>query len=237
MPAMIGFTDIRKGVSSIELMIVISIATILASIAVPGVMSAVQRGAVNQGLDAVQSLASQAQSLARRSYQDPASPQDYRFGIALVQEGGEAFAVLLRGQNANDEYLDAGGNPVRRLPLGHNTVIWSASDPAGSNQAVLSGRIAWFYDFGTGRPVAWDSSAAPARFRETGIGTPAAAAQGRDMRFISGGDAASFQTFALQTPAVPASTVCTHLSLRSRDQRYRFAVTVYQLGLFSSVSW
>lgn len=206
----------RHGLTAIELVIVISVIALLSSMSIPSLLKILRRGSINQAGESIVRIAQEAQRRARHGSPPTPALATPHFGVAVVQEpGNRPYAVLLYGVSEYDELME-GGNAIRRSPLGKQAVVHTAS--GASVSAPLSGRIAWFYAYGTGRPIESPTNPTPIN-----IGTRAQAG----IALQTG----TYQVLQLESPAVPASPVCSELSVRSHDGRLGVAVAIYSIGL------
>jgi len=214
----------RSAVSAIELLVVIGIMITLVSLSMPGIYAAQRRSAVQTGAEAILRVAAKAQQLAKHA----GVPEDRlencpHYGIAISTVNGPAEATLIFGSSANDVAVDATGAPSMRVVLPRQAQIWVGLNGADAN--ALSGTLIWYYQFGSGRPLRIPTSQEP-----VSIGVRSQVAKAAQVRNTSYG----WLTIAPAVAAIPDSTVCTELSVRSLDGRYRLAVAVYPLGLSTS---
>ena len=211
----------RSGFTLIELLVVLGIAILLAAAAIPGVAAATRRAAINGASTALVSVISEAQRLARtRSVVAQPMATAPHFGVAIVLDEGPAYATLLYGTEDDHEYrLDADGDgvdePVRRVRLpGSVRVEIEPEQP----------RIAWFFQYGTGMPIA-----SPADQRPINIGDPGAPEITTTVR--TGASWQSYRFYDARRAAIPASPVCTALRLRAAGDQLALAITQYEIGL------
>ncbi|MDA3960535.1 MAG: type II secretion system protein [Planctomycetota bacterium] len=153
-----------RGMTMIELVVVMAVMGILAGIASPSVASALNKGVVNRAGNEIQSVADEVRRRARSDTAPNPAAGAAHWGVALVQEpGSQPYAVVLYGTAASDEYQVNG--IARRVPLGEVELrVGSAA-----STTPLDGRIAWFNTYLTGRPVL-----DPAQPLPTGLGVAAA---------------------------------------------------------------
>lgn len=210
----------QKAFTLIELLVVLSIITILGLMAVPGTARAIARGAVNKAADDILRVAHQAQNLAQRAVPTGPTHACPHWGVAIVASADHhVYATVLHGTNGNDEW-EVDGQPGFRVHLADHMRLYA---DLGSGLELLDGRMAWFYQYGTGWPIA-----APDQQVPISIGTQGQAAQSADR--ISG-SGSSWKGFAQAIPAIPPSPVARGLVVAPLAGRYRVAIAIYDYGL------
>ncbi len=214
----------RRALSAIELLVVIGIMITLASLSMPGTHAAQRRSAVQTAAEAIVRVAAKAQQLAKHAgVPEQRLENCAHYGIAISTINGPTEATLIFGVTANDVAVDANGTPSMRVVLPRQAQVWVGQSAAAA--AALSGTMTWYYQFGSGRPLRVPSSQEP-----VSIGVLGQVAKAALVRNTSYGRL----TIAPAVAAIPDSTVCTELSVRSLDGRYRLAVAVYPVGLTTS---
>jgi prepilin-type N-terminal cleavage/methylation domain-containing protein len=140
----------RIGFTTIELLVVLAVVGVLASIAAPAASSALTRALGNEAAEQVESLVAEAARRARDGVATDSAVDAAHWGVALVQEaGGPAYVTLLYGSTGADEYAPAG--EPQRVALPQTVRVQVAQD---SGLAVpLDGRLAWFHRYLDGRPI------------------------------------------------------------------------------------
>lgn len=207
------------GFTIIELLISISVMSILGLMAVPGTVRAISRGSTNQAADDLLRVAHQAEQFAKRGASEGPAAIAPHWGIALVEDNGTTYATVLYGATSNDEWM-VDSQPGYRLALAKPFVL---EVDTGSGLQPLSGRIAWFYQYGTGWPIE-----RPDRQIPINVGTPA---QVITKQKTSGSLGDNFRIFRQFVDAVPASPICLGLRLRRNSSRYAVALAVYDYGM------
>lgn len=202
----------------VELVIVLVIMLGLSLSAIPGVMSAARRAAINGGAMKLQAVISEAQRLARRT--TPLAQvltAASHYGVAIVTDEGAPYATILYGTTTSAELLADDGKPVGRAILPASLApSWDGASP----------RLAWFFQYGTGKPIQ-----SPALQSPVDIGTPAVAAQSLQRTGSSWSD---YKLFNPARPAIAASPVTTSLQLRHRSGQAALAMAVYSNGLLAT---
>lgn len=145
--------DQRSGFTMIEAIMVVSIVIILTSITVPGSVSALRAGRVNQAVSILDTANSDAQRFSRAG--DASDPNNY-YGVRL--EGGQPphrISVIY----GNTTSAPAISGLTRSL--NPNVLIYNGDSP-------LSGSVVWFYQGATGFPIAANNLNGPT----IAVGTP-----------------------------------------------------------------
>ncbi len=208
----------RIAFTLIEMVIVIGIIIAMSVAAIPAVMSAARRAAVNGGAAKLEAVLSEAQRLARRT--TPLAQvltAAAHYGVAIVTDEGAPYATILYGTTSTAELIADDGAPVHRAVLPASlTPVWNGG---GS-------RLAWFFQYGNGKPII-----SPADQEPVDIGTTAVAATGLQSTGSSWSD---YRLFNPPRPAIPASPVTTALQLRHRSGQAALAVAIYSNGLLAT---
>ena len=217
---------IACGYTLVELLLVISIMSVLLAIAAPVVIKGVGRQAMLGSSTRVTAAHDAAMTLAMARY----APADNRhFGVALHQEAGQAASVTvieaLPAPFANAAYLNALGAPVSSHRLAADVEIWVGDQ----RLADLPGReIAWFYQYRTGCPIETDG---PGRV-PANVGLAAATTSN-----LFGLGAATVTcagvTYACGAPASPAIAPPAggQPGLSLRQGQLRTAIAIYASGV------
>lgn len=218
----------RHGLSLIELIVVMAVMAMLATLTVPGVLATQQRLRVRSAADDLVRLHRTVRLLAVRSL---LHPDGAHYGIALHTPAGQkAYATVLFGLSATDEY-QVDGEPYLRVSLPEQLEIWMATTdtaaPSGGGQRQVSDAaitvlpddtvVSWFYRFGSGEPIATPGASTP-----TDIGVPGI--DHRNEATING---------IIRRELIPmkSSTIATRLEIRPSGGRTRMAVALYRLGM------
>lgn len=91
---------IDEGFTLIELVVVVSIVTLLAAVAAPRVVAALGRAGLDRATSAVVSTSAAARSLAQQQWMPPLNEAAARFGVVIVQAAGvQPYVALSFGVN------------------------------------------------------------------------------------------------------------------------------------------
>lgn len=244
----------RRAFTLIELVVVLAVVGLLAGIATPSILQAMEHARINAAAVAILRANSVAMGLARLHQPPPADAATWAqldravasYGVAIDATGSEPYVVVTYGTNcaAADELpadTSGDGTPdgfVCRIPL-RGVLVWKANAVDGLvDQAALGGRLGWFYRYGSGEPIATSKQLDPAN-RSVGIGTPQQAAA-LALEIVTGNALAKTtykELIQVETAAVIASPVASHLSVRGRGNGLRVAVSIYQLGFTSTAEF
>ncbi len=210
------------GFTIIELLISISVMSILGLMAVPGTVRAIARGSTNQAAEDLLRVAHQAEQFAKRGASEGPAALAPHWGVALVEDNGTTYATVLYGATSNDEWM-VDSQPGYRMTL---PPLFTIEADTGGGLQPLSGRLAWFYQYGTGWPIE-----RPDRQMPINVGTEAQAVITQESSGSLGG---GFKLFRQFVDAVPASPICLALRVRRNSSRYAVAVAVYDYGMNSA---
>ena len=123
----------------IEAIMVISLVIILTSITVPGSISALRDGRVNQAVSKLETFNSDAQRFARSSINNASG--DY-YGVRIEAGSRPHRISIVFGNDGNAPAIQG----LTRA-LNPNVLFYAGED-------VLSSNVTWFYQYGTGFPIA-----------------------------------------------------------------------------------
>jgi prepilin-type N-terminal cleavage/methylation domain-containing protein len=152
----------RGGYTAIELMLVLSIVSVLSMMSAPSVVTAMRKAAITEAADVVVQGTAEARNLALRNH----AKDDYYGVVVGVDDLGRSYAALTYGQEATESAImkTPDGRPVLKLLL-KRTVrlvkdgeIMAQGDPA----------IGWMHQYTTGAPISIAAQSAPA----IAVGTP-----------------------------------------------------------------
>lgn len=209
----------QVAVTLIELMVVISIATMLMSAGAPAMLDAMQRGSFNERCEQMRDVFAQARELSlARTSSLPDPTQAPHFGVAIIPPTAttDGEVVLIYGDDFNAAWNGASSRTRARIPRGMHITV--AYDNAGLTRHAQVAPLGWFYAFGTGQPIVNPTSQLPIP-----IGTPARAASEDGQIRDRWGNLQ--ELWRLTTPAQTASPVCTHLSLRQGTRSITWMVS------------
>lgn len=155
----------RLGFTAIELVIVLTMASIILATSVPPVLSAMRRNAVSRSAEAIVAVAEEARRLSRAPrLEDTRSNAKGMYGVAVVvPSSGPAYAELLYGQNDGDTLKNAlTGEPLLRKYLNANVLPYTESSTTGTGRRsyvkMSTGKKHWFYSPNLGRVVKRDGT-------------------------------------------------------------------------------
>ncbi len=172
-----GAARSSAGFTAVEMMIVLLVIGILATMTVPKVVGLMRHSAVRSAADDTLILWERAKTLAQRSQPDPDAPNRH-FGVAIVQQRGQpTYAVLVRSDKspadgdeiAPEDMLASGlatGTAGRARVEFPPSVVVATATGHGTSPQVVDGTIAWYAQYGTGFPLS-------GRQVKTGKGTTA----------------------------------------------------------------
>jgi len=237
--------------TAIELLLVIAVMSILATMSLPAISQAMRKGRLSTAADVIASISDQARQLAQMQ-PDASGPA---YGVALVPGLNEAPArvVFLYGTSATDEALidtngdGTGDRPRLSRDLPRGTVVWSG---LASAPTPLASRLAWFYQPGTGAVVEHASDQATVSVGTEGASLRKYRYNNGESIYVPSGDAGDAVITALNlgrevgreggfvsTLTVPPSPITPSLSLRSADGRFRTAIAVYANGMVKATEF
>ena len=220
------------GFSAIELVMVISIISLLAAIATPAVLHAAGVARLSGAADVLLRVHREARLLAMT--RQPVLGKTY--GMAIVAPpGDEAYVVVLLGTTATDILMadddgdgqpdtGAAARPLLRISLPRSVEMLVAQGFAGT-AVPFTGTLVWFYDWRTGVPLASAAATNPVSIGTRGHPT-ARATQTWTSAFGTN------DLLALARPVVPPSPVCSELAVVARGTASpRIRVAIYDPGL------
>lgn len=206
----------RRGFTAIELLIVLSIAMLLAAMAAPSILTSVRRSKVQQTAAQVLEAANQARRLARAT---PPATDGRMIGIRITQDGpGTGIQLeLVRGTQASDATPMKGPDdqPVLDITLDTSAIIYLADKPLFEDGQ----KVTWFYTPQTGFPMRQTSDASPCT-----VG-------GRQVTITSQWGIAQPWSSAVVPAVAPEGSGQPGFSIRSPDDRYRRSILIYPTGL------
>jgi prepilin-type N-terminal cleavage/methylation domain-containing protein len=117
----------RSAFTAVELVVVMSVVSLLATMTVTDVLQALRKSAVNQASNAVEEVVAEARALALRAHSSLSIQPDpqfaaKRYGVVIVDATGPeqpAWVGVTWGRDASPSSLlrDADGDPVARVEL------------------------------------------------------------------------------------------------------------------------
>lgn len=169
----------RRGMTLIELLIVVAIATALAGMGITGMNQALSRSALDRAAFGLRDLADQAQSLARKTNSDSARTH---YGIAIyLADDGSHRASMIRFRHGDGKSSDrerAFGDP---LVLPRRLRIHVGENALGESGAPVE--LAWFYQPVTGLPQLREGDAFGPAAATVGIPAPVLFESGKALHF------------------------------------------------------
>ncbi|MBA3683693.1 MAG: type II secretion system protein [Planctomycetes bacterium] len=126
----------RNGMTAIEIMVVVSVATLLATMGTVSTLPALRKGRLNQSVTEIREVCEAARRLARLGARTPATASSY-YGVRLERDATGCTASVIWGSSAM-----AAIPSVRLSPLIDVVVDGTA----------LNGQLEWRYDYGSGFP-------------------------------------------------------------------------------------
>ncbi len=242
----------RSAFTLIELVVVLAVVGLMAGIATPSILQAMERSRIHTSATAILRAHAVAMGLARLRQAPTADPATWAqlqraiasYGVAIDATGSEPYVVVTYGTTCTaaaelEADTDGDGNPdgpLLKLAL-RSAEVWKANAVDGLvDQARLNGRVGWFYRYGSGDLLATSAQLDPVN-RPIAIGTPQQASV--NALEIATGNAlvGSTEILQVETAAVPASPVASHLSVRNRNNGLRVAISIYQLGYGSTAEF
>ena len=217
----------RQGFTAIELLMVIGIMMILMAAAVPSIIPALRKGALNNVAGDITACWRQARALAMNSTV-PTGLKPPFYGIVIFQQAGQRPYValiydnaglgtmpnlLMQGQLAGAPY-DPSGTPVAQFFFNRNVIIASgATNPPTTADVTL----VVYAQYETGLPV-----------------SPA------DVH-TSQGMMAQYTSFGVSTGAAVANSLCPYFDVQTLDyvpgtRGYALGLALYQAGCTSALA-
>ncbi len=230
----------RRAFTLIELVIVLTIMSVLMGMSAPGVLRALHRGRVNQAAERIISAHALAQRLAMTT--SPAGPvvpsnamagfgpASKHYGVRIATASTPPVVEVIQATGPADPALAV----IATYELAGSVVVRTAANPQTLPQE-LAGTLVWFYRFASGQPIAssttkdinvpidiglpgWSSISDPNRPRTSTVTT----AWGSDAIGIASPD------------TYPGSPVCGYLEVATRDAEHRLQVLIMRNGIAHS---
>ena len=213
----------RAGFTAIEMIVVLAVICLLASMAGLAVVPAVRKGRINEATSAIVDAWRQARRLAMQRAQ-PGDDAHYGVVIAYDVVTDLPYIALIRGRPADADpiLLARDGKPTLRFDLPAVASVWVG---ARELRDLPNRRIAWYAQYRTGAPMAaagagWSNVA-------TEIGTrPSLRAPPTLV-----GTRATPDSDSVPAVVAPGSAANPGLSVRSADDRVRRAIAIYSSGI------
>lgn len=242
--------------TAIELLVVMSIAAILAGIGLPVLIKGFAKANISKSSNDLLRVQSMAKELAlaqqRPDYDEPMKS----YGVRLEPSGDSFMMTLIYGTNISDTLFadddddgqpDPNGRPVAQFKLPTNAEIWiddgddGATTPGTIIPQKLDKPIGWFIQAYTGMPVRFAADPYNPFLRDPhpiSIGVPS---QGPTRCIWTNGDTVStnkgsgFEVLERETPALlaPQDIYLRHLSVRSKNGSTVRLISVYSVGVSS----
>ena len=174
----------RGGYTAIELMIVLSIVSILSAMSAPSVVSAMRKAAITEGADIIAQVSTQARILAMRNQ----LTDDYYGVVVGVDDDGRGYAALTYGQDATPgTIMLAGSEPILRLNLKRTIMLTLDGAPMEAGTS-----IGWMHQYTTGAAISTPAQSAD----PISVGTPGSAiCESLGVRSLDGRYSASIAMF------------------------------------------
>lgn len=184
----------RRGMSTPELLTVISVIVILAGMTMTAVQAVVRTQRMVAAVSSVEQVARTARDLAKRavvinSIPDARDP-DFSgkcYGLVIDASGSRPWVGLTwstRCDGSADLALDQEGEPFLRKDLPASVRIWRIADDGTATP--ISGTVGWMYRHRSGGTVARSGTAAPGAYIGGGADLGSAAATGELERILPG---------------------------------------------------
>ncbi len=153
-------TPIQAGFTAMEMMIVIGIMALLATLAVPSLLGSMRNGRVNDACNSVTRVSSQARMMSRTRY----DPTKY-YGVIIVNDVQPGYVELTYGSLDTpvkgdilttdlSAYVE-GSTPANKVVTKHafnrNVVVY---DDSVAPAVPLAASRGWLYQYRTGYPIA-----------------------------------------------------------------------------------
>jgi prepilin-type N-terminal cleavage/methylation domain-containing protein len=216
---MAAYCRSRRGFTAIELLTVVGVVLILATMAVPAIVPAMRRGQVNDAANAIIQVSKEARLLAMHG----AAPADNRhYGVAIIDDTSfdpQVVVALVYCSAAGDPRTsilkDGSGKNVSIKKIARSVGVYSGATELRNAGQVLT----WFYQYRTGLPIGTFSGA----FSSTpiSVGCPAITIS----NVWGSGASVTADSISPGTATVPG------LSVRTVDDRIRRSIAVYVSGV------
>ena len=151
--------SIRRAFTSIELLVVLSVVSVLTAVAVPGVMASLRRNAMASAVNTVVGLTEEARGLAVAMSppiaSDPRWSDDDRFGVVIRPHGDGRYVVAItRGPDATTAatWSDARRGETREVVLPAGVMVYVGGTLA-DEPGILDRSIGWTLAYRTGTTV------------------------------------------------------------------------------------
>lgn len=210
----------RDAFTAMEMMIVIGIMALLATLAVPSLLGSMRNGKVNDAANAVSRISSQARMMARTRY----DAVKY-YGVIIVNDAnpGPQYVAMTYGTDypptkgdvlttdlsAYVEGTTPDSKVVGKANFNRNVVVFD--DTLGT--AMLT--RGWLYQYRTGYPIPKLNVGGPQTAPPISLTTAQPTSVGVN-------------------PAIPSQTP---MSFRSLDGKYRVALAVYEVGITNAANF
>ncbi len=144
----------RVGFTAIEMVVVLGIIMLLASMSLPGLLGALRKGRISDAASSIMNASSIATGLARSGQASP-----MRYGVVVVVDDGlPSYVAVTYGLDATRATILTDGGapakPVCRIPFNRNVVVFDGNVPMTSNKG-------WQYQSRTGFPIQTGSPMVP----------------------------------------------------------------------------
>ncbi|MBA3708540.1 MAG: prepilin-type N-terminal cleavage/methylation domain-containing protein [Planctomycetes bacterium] len=213
----------RRGFTAVEMLIVIGIISILATMAVPAIVPALRKGRVNDAAGAIVQISQQARLLAIKKYA-PAGNEHY--GVTIIDDPSVSPYALVAlilggpsdGKSGDKDRIvkDPQGRPVAMQKFPSSVMVWT-----GNQQLAKAAKtVTWYYEYQSGMPIAIIG----AGFTSAPVSVGCQGVNLTDVWGITGNDIKAMGV-SPGTPTDPG------LSVRSADAKVRRAIAIYFSGL------
>ncbi len=206
----------RAGFSAVELLVVLGIVMILATMAIPAIVPALRRGQVNDAATAIVQIARQARLMAMQRL-PPAN--NFHYGVAIIYSPPAQVTVALiygtAAQGAAAILQDVNSKPIAMEKLARSVMVYSGDKELRSN----GNTVCWYYQYRTGVPIG--PSGGSFTTTPISVGCPAITVSnvwGSGLTVTAG-------SISPGTAAIPG------LSVRSVDDKIRRAIAIYVSGI------
>ncbi len=233
--------SLRAGFTALEMVIVVGVMILLASLAMPSFIRAQRNAVLTQAEAAIREVSEMSHGMAMRTTTDL---QGHRFGVGLVPlpNGSTEVRVLWAtptDKNPTDSIYISENQKIKRLIPASvlvNVCGTELSKVTSSQTKVVGSNLHWFFENTTGMTIAYPDGST-IRSTQVGVTPPNLDASDGNPNYFAVPQKSARNAAIEPHTTAPSATGVPGLSLRIRGDQVGRAMSIYATGQFHGVPY